>query len=249
MRYIQQIGFNRGFDDISYSWLIFADGTIGEGRGWGKVGGHTKGYNSTSYGISLVGNYHDQHFVTDAMVEAFHSIVVDGMDRGSITDPHSAIVFQPHRAVKSTACPGDRSIAKLSNFFAPPEEVDMPKYSIIQRGKTDNPSDGGEGGLWLTDGLTRKAYGSMAELNFDKSIGLVEGGHKVYPKSLFLRLTDTRHAGQVKSDTVTILAKLAVDSGGTIDVAALAKALVDDEGLDEQVASEVVRELAARLAP
>jgi len=117
---------------------------------------------------------------------------------------------------------------------------------IIQRGKTNDPDDGGEGGLWATDGLSRKAYGSMAELNYDKTLGLLNsGGHTVYPKNLFLRLADTRHPGQIKTDTVEILAGLS--DGGRVDVAALAKALVEDEGLDSQVAYGVVKELAERL--
>ena len=43
--------FSKGWSDIGYSFLIGGDGRVYEGRGWGRVGAHTYGYNSRAYGI------------------------------------------------------------------------------------------------------------------------------------------------------------------------------------------------------
>ena len=42
---------SQGWSDIGYSFLIGGDGRVYEGRGWGRVGAHTYGYNSRAYGI------------------------------------------------------------------------------------------------------------------------------------------------------------------------------------------------------
>ena len=46
-----------GWDDIGYNFLIGSDGRVYIGRGWDKVGAHTKGYNSRSISIAFMGNY------------------------------------------------------------------------------------------------------------------------------------------------------------------------------------------------
>lgn len=46
---------SRNWNDIAYNFLIGGDGNIYEGRGWGHVGGHTRGFNLKSIGISFVG--------------------------------------------------------------------------------------------------------------------------------------------------------------------------------------------------
>ncbi|GFO44102.1 hypothetical protein PoB_007060700 [Plakobranchus ocellatus] len=43
----------RGWDDIGYSFLIGGEGTVFEGRGWDRVGAHTKGHNSVGLGRYL----------------------------------------------------------------------------------------------------------------------------------------------------------------------------------------------------
>jgi hypothetical protein len=49
-------GPTRKWADIAYSFLVAPDGTIYEGRGWGKQGAHAKGYNSSSVGIAYIGD-------------------------------------------------------------------------------------------------------------------------------------------------------------------------------------------------
>ncbi|KAK4875989.1 hypothetical protein RN001_012411 [Aquatica leii] len=45
------------FHDIGYNFVIGGDGKVYEGRGWHKVGAHTKGYNTRSLGIAFIGNF------------------------------------------------------------------------------------------------------------------------------------------------------------------------------------------------
>lgn len=87
MREVQQIALGRDFSDISYSFLIFPTGNVYEGRGFGTVGAHTLGHNSTSYAMCLVGNYENEK-MTDAQVDAIRQMIADGQRLGFVTgDP------------------------------------------------------------------------------------------------------------------------------------------------------------------
>jgi hypothetical protein len=50
-RRVHQIALDRGFVEVSYSWLIDVAGNQIEGRGWGYQA-HTVEFNSTAHGIS-----------------------------------------------------------------------------------------------------------------------------------------------------------------------------------------------------
>lgn len=114
MKQLQNIGFSRGFSDISYSYLVFPTGRVYEGRGFGKVGAHTKGHNSTSYGISLVGNYETEP-MTDVQVEAVRQMIAEGRRLGFITaEPE----IKGHREVGQTACPGRHAFARIAELRA-----------------------------------------------------------------------------------------------------------------------------------
>ena len=70
-RYLEQIAIDRGFEGISYSQTVFPSGRVYVGRGFQRVGAHTYGRNSVSYGIVVVGN-----FETDKLTnKAFQGIV------------------------------------------------------------------------------------------------------------------------------------------------------------------------------
>lgn len=112
MRGVQNVAFSRDFSDISYSFLIFPTGRVYEGRGWGKVGAHTKGHNSTSFAMSLVGNY-DIEPMTDAQVGAIREMIAEGQRLNHITgNPR----IRGHRSVLQTACPGSNAFARLGEL-------------------------------------------------------------------------------------------------------------------------------------
>lgn len=104
MRELQQIAFSRGFDDISYSFVIFRSGRVYKGRGWGVVGAHTEGSNSTSHAFCFVGNFESDRPTKKALesAAALHRrgielkyIKRDGFIKGHRDAPGAA-----------TACPG-----------------------------------------------------------------------------------------------------------------------------------------------
>lgn len=118
MRVIQNIAFSRGFLDISYSWLIFKDGTIGEGRGWGVVGAHTVGHNSSSHAFSLVGNY-DTTQPSGAQIDSIRWLWKEGQRLGKIARTVPMPTGGHRDTGYATACPGRFAYSKLSDMRVP----------------------------------------------------------------------------------------------------------------------------------
>lgn len=110
-RNLQRIARSRGFVDISYSWLTDRQGNEIEGRGWGRQGAHTKGWNGTSHAVSLVGNLED-HPMPAGMIRGAVRLIRRhrAYGPGRITHPHSA--------VSSTACPGRHARPRISEINA-----------------------------------------------------------------------------------------------------------------------------------
>ncbi|MEV4287338.1 peptidoglycan-binding domain-containing protein [Nonomuraea bangladeshensis] len=50
------MGPSRGWSDIGYNFLVHADGTIYEGRGWLTVGAHCPDHNRTGIGVAFIGD-------------------------------------------------------------------------------------------------------------------------------------------------------------------------------------------------
>lgn len=115
MRYIQQIAFGRGFIDISYSFVIFNSGNVYEGRGWGKLGAHTKDYNDDAWGITFAGNFNNMT-LSDAAVNAYRWLILEGKRLGWIP---SGPTHREHDEVSATACPGDSVEARRGALDAP----------------------------------------------------------------------------------------------------------------------------------
>ncbi|MCF6736817.1 N-acetylmuramoyl-L-alanine amidase, partial [Blastococcus sp. KM273129] len=126
-----------GWGDIGYNVLVDKFGRIWEGRSGGLastvVGAHAGGFNTSTFGVSMMGNY-DVVDTPQPMVDAVASIIawkfaLYGVDpRGSTTltsggtDKFSAgtAVRLPtifgHRDTKSTACPGRYGYARMGEI-------------------------------------------------------------------------------------------------------------------------------------
>lgn len=96
-RHALALGHTGGID---YSAVVNILGTKGEGRGWGRSGGHTINNNSTSYGIAIQGDMRYDP-ITDRLVQGVSEVIADGVKRGWI-DPNFR--FRPHYTVFATAC-------------------------------------------------------------------------------------------------------------------------------------------------
>lgn len=74
-RYHKSIGWN----DIGYHYVVYADGTVAEGRPVEKAGAHVSGHNANSIGIAYVGGLNKNGKAadtrTEAQKEALHKLV------------------------------------------------------------------------------------------------------------------------------------------------------------------------------
>lgn len=90
----------RGFHGFGYNAYIRKNGKIYIGRGF-HVGAHAKGYNSTSYGICVEGNYSVEKEMPPAQMRALKKYV---RDISSAFPNLKEIVG--HNIVGNTECPG-----------------------------------------------------------------------------------------------------------------------------------------------
>jgi peptidoglycan recognition protein len=114
MRYLQEIAFGRGFADISYSFVIFPSGRVYRGRGWGVVGAHTEGSNSTTHAFSFVGNFESDRPTKDAL-EAAAALHRRGITLGHIK-PTGFIKGHRDAPGAATACPGKNLYAQVDRI-------------------------------------------------------------------------------------------------------------------------------------
>lgn len=121
MRVIEKIGVAR-FGQYSYSYAIHPDTTILEGCG-DRVGAHTQGRNSTTFGVVLIGNY-DERAMSLGQVDAVRWLIAHLVTTGQLrpgTYPTGG-----HRDLAQTACPGARAYRLLDAMRAPWEPERQP---------------------------------------------------------------------------------------------------------------------------
>ncbi|XP_061178307.1 uncharacterized protein LOC133186939 [Saccostrea echinata] len=56
---IQRYHIGKGWHDIAYNFLIAGSGQTFEGRGWNRIGTHTKNYNDIALAASFIGNFNN----------------------------------------------------------------------------------------------------------------------------------------------------------------------------------------------
>lgn len=124
---LERIGVDR-FGRFSYSFCGHPSGVVGEGAGL-TAGAHTAGWNSTTFGFCLIGNY-DVDPVTDAQVQAFVEWRQWMVANGWLRPDHW---IEPHQARAQTACPGANTLARWGELTAPAppvfEEDDMALFN------------------------------------------------------------------------------------------------------------------------
>lgn len=116
----------RGWSDIAYSFLVDQVSLrVFEGRGAGVAGGHTKGHNTISHAICVMGNF-DNTKPTQKLIDRIAELVQYGHDRGWWPDRLTG----GHRDVSATACPGELLYNKIHTINA-----------IIRGGTGDDMTD------------------------------------------------------------------------------------------------------------
>jgi hypothetical protein len=128
---------NLGWGDIGYNALVDKFGRIWEGRAGGLakpvVGAHAGGFNTYTFGVSMIGNY-DVVPTTQPMIDSVAAIIawklslykLDAQGSTTLTSggtdkyPAGTAVRLPtifaHRDTKSTACPGRYGYAKMGEI-------------------------------------------------------------------------------------------------------------------------------------
>lgn len=112
MRQVESIGIAR-FGIFSYSYCGHPFGIVAEGQGT-RVGAHTRGHNTTSFGYSFIGNY-ENDVLPDVAVDAFGQWW-RYMVESRVLLPDAPMI--PHRHVKQTACPGRNTIWRWDDLLA-----------------------------------------------------------------------------------------------------------------------------------
>lgn len=142
-----------GWSDIGYNLLVDRFGTVYEGRAGGLergvVGSHSGGFNTETFGISVIGTFTSglpPGPALDALagavgwmfrvhgIDADPNATVDITSRGSTRYPEGHLArmhtLSGHRDVSATACPGDALYAHLSELrrliHAPPSAEPVP---------------------------------------------------------------------------------------------------------------------------
>lgn len=107
----------QGVNEVPYSFVTFPGthwnhGIVVEGRGPGRTGAHTLGFNSTRYGVAHAGNSSTEA-ISDGEVEAIREV------GRRLWDPLGAVRAKGHRDLRATACPGDSLYGRLGEVQPP----------------------------------------------------------------------------------------------------------------------------------
>ncbi|XP_072043719.1 peptidoglycan-recognition protein SC2-like [Amphiura filiformis] len=103
---------SNGWSDIGYSFLIGEDGNVYEGRGWDRVGAHTKGYNDVGLAFSIMGDF-TKILPKQNALDLAQNMIACGLHLGKIESDYT---LRGHRDMGSTACPGDDLYAEIKTW-------------------------------------------------------------------------------------------------------------------------------------
>jgi len=126
MRQLQQIGFSRGFADVSYSYALHPDGSILEGRELRYVGAHTFANNATSLAFVLIGDYTATE-PTNAQIAAARWLRDHLVSTGYLAPGVYPTGGHRDAPQNETACPGDAAHTRLDLFRQPSEAPPGPQ--------------------------------------------------------------------------------------------------------------------------
>ncbi|WP_196716775.1 N-acetylmuramoyl-L-alanine amidase [Actinomyces trachealis] len=167
-----------GWGDIGYNILVDKYGQVFEGRhgtlaaapGKMAVGGHARGVNTGSIGISMMGDYSSVE-PTSIQLEKVGQVAGWFLNRAGISDANATAplairaterywagqsvdlpVIIGHRDVGYTACPGERGYSKLGQI----RQIAQASMSSGGTGASRNSSNPGTAGSGLAAGWNRR---------------------------------------------------------------------------------------------
>ncbi|KAL2087067.1 hypothetical protein ACEWY4_018126 [Coilia grayii] len=104
---------DRGWQDIGYSFVIGSDGYMYEGRGWGRVGSHTRNHNALGYGVAFVGNYSASLPTQHSLDLVRHRLAKCGVTSRFLQANYTV---WGHRQATDTTCPGNALYSEISTW-------------------------------------------------------------------------------------------------------------------------------------
>lgn len=119
-----------GWNGIGYSFIIHRDGTICEGRGWGRSGAHTETRNSTAMAICFIG-HGDLQPATEAQWLAAEWLIREGIRLGHLT-PNPIITGHRNYSTKGKSCPGDLIYPHLGRLRNTTQEDTLSAAEVTQ---------------------------------------------------------------------------------------------------------------------
>lgn len=109
------------WNDIAYNFLIGNDGNVYEGRGWGVVGAHARGYNTISVGICFIGCFMRE--LPPAMsLTACKKIIQKGVNKGYISPDYKLI---GHCQCSQTESPGRKLFEEIKTWDHFSEDIEI----------------------------------------------------------------------------------------------------------------------------
>ncbi|XP_055843963.1 peptidoglycan-recognition protein LE [Episyrphus balteatus] len=109
------------WNDIAYNFMIGNDGNIYEGRGWGHVGAHAKGYNHISVGISFIGCFM-RDLPPARSLAACKKIIKRGVEQGYIAPDYKLI---GHCQCTPTESPGRKLYEEIQTWDHFTADIDI----------------------------------------------------------------------------------------------------------------------------
>lgn len=95
-------GLTKSNPRIAYTWVVMQSGRVYEGTGWGHIGAHTKGMNSSAYAICLPINGNETMPSKKAR-EAILNLRIEGVGLKHLSHSHKVTGHQDHG---KPSCPG-----------------------------------------------------------------------------------------------------------------------------------------------
>jgi hypothetical protein len=113
VRLIQQFHIeSRKWNDIAYNFLVGADCSIYEGRGWDIIGAHTLDYNSISIGICFIGCYMNK-LPPPGVLKMAQEFIRYGVKIGAIAEDY---VLLGHCQCRSSENPGRKLFEEIQKW-------------------------------------------------------------------------------------------------------------------------------------
>ncbi|XP_031348836.1 peptidoglycan-recognition protein LE-like isoform X2 [Photinus pyralis] len=103
---------SRRWSDIAYNYLVGCDGLTYQGRGWGVIGAHTKGYNDIAVGISFIGCFL-RTLPSESALHQAKALIEWGVEVGAIDKDY---VLVGHCQCCPTESPGRRLFEEIQTW-------------------------------------------------------------------------------------------------------------------------------------